>query len=483
MTATGRVGRALARTPVTTGFLRLLRFLRTPTGPRRTGFLRLLRLLRLLRNPTDWPAPLPEAAFHGLAGDIVRVIEPHTEADSAAILLSLLAAVGNALGRGPFARAEGDTHGTNLYVAIVGETSKGRKGTSWSRVREVVAMAFEDWTPRIAGGLSSGEGLIWAVRDPILTRRRAKSKDERERADDDGYVTEIEDEGITDHRLLIIEGELAQPLRAMRREANTLSPTLRNLWDRADAATMTKNSPARTTGALVSLIAHIVSDELRRELTATDSANGFANRFLWVCARRSKLLPDGGNLQPADLQPLANRLVAVGSWAQSPRELSRNAQATALWHEVYGPLSAGRPGLLGAVTSRAEAQVLRLSLIYAALDRSEVIALEHLQAALAVWDYCARSAAHIFGDRLGDPVADKIRDALAARQDAGMTRLEIVNLFGRHESSDRIEGALKLLERCGLIVRLRVATGGRPTEVIRLRECEESCEEREESPL
>jgi hypothetical protein len=30
-----------------------------------------------------WPEPLGEAAFHGLAGDIVRVIEPHTEADRA----------------------------------------------------------------------------------------------------------------------------------------------------------------------------------------------------------------------------------------------------------------------------------------------------------------------------------------------------------------------------------------------------------------
>jgi hypothetical protein len=416
-------------------------------------FSRFSRFSRFSPNP-PWPEPLAEAAFHGLAGEIVCLIEPHSEADPAALLVSLLVAVGNALGRGPHARAEGDTHATNLYVAIVGETSKGRKGTSWSRIREIVSLAFADWETRITGGLSSGEGLIWAVRDPILTRKRAKTREERERADDEGYVTEIEDEGITEKRLLVVEGELAAPLRVMRRESNTLSPVLRNLWDRGDVATMTKNSPARTTGALVSLIAHTVSDELRRELTATDSVNGFANRFLWACARRSKLLPDGGSLQPEQLRPLAARLAVVARWAHEPRELRRTDEARALWHEVYGDLSEGRPGLLGAVTSRAEAQVLCLSVIYAALDRSEAIELEHLRAALAVWDYCAQSAASIFGDRLGDQVADKIRDALEAADDGGMSRTEITNLCGRHEPAERIEAALALLESCGLIVRL-----------------------------
>jgi len=36
--------------------------------------------------------------------------------------------------------------------------------------------------------------------------------------------------------------------------------------------------------------------------------------------------------------------------------------------------------------SRAEAQVLRLSAIYAVLDSTSIVGLPHLQAALAVWD-------------------------------------------------------------------------------------------------
>src|SRR5436189_281505 len=70
--------------------------------------------------PLLWPEPLGEAAFHGIAGEIVRSIEPHTEADPAALLLTLLAALGNLIGPGPYAQVEATRHGLNLFVAIVG---------------------------------------------------------------------------------------------------------------------------------------------------------------------------------------------------------------------------------------------------------------------------------------------------------------------------------------------------------------------------
>src|SRR3712207_8342266 len=50
--------------------------------------------------------------------------------------------------------------------------------------------------------------------------------------------------------------------------------------------------------------------------------------------------------------------------------------------------SEGAPGLFGAVTGRAEAHVLRLSCLYAALDMSDTVTVTHLRAALALWRYC-----------------------------------------------------------------------------------------------
>ena len=70
---------------------------------------------------------MDEAAYHGLAGELVRTIEPHSEADPNAILIQFLVAAGNAIGRGPRYKVEGDYHHTKLFVALVGATSDGRK--------------------------------------------------------------------------------------------------------------------------------------------------------------------------------------------------------------------------------------------------------------------------------------------------------------------------------------------------------------------
>jgi hypothetical protein len=85
-----------------------------------------------------WPAPLAEAAYHGIAGRIVRTIEPESEADLAGLLFQLLAGIGNVLNAGSYVRVEDDLHPPRLFLAQVGRTSKGRKGTSWGRVRSVL---------------------------------------------------------------------------------------------------------------------------------------------------------------------------------------------------------------------------------------------------------------------------------------------------------------------------------------------------------
>ena len=121
--------------------------------------------------------------------------------------------------------------------------------------------------------------------------------------------------------------------------------------------------------------------------------------------------------------------------------------------------------MFGGATSRAEAQVLRLSVLYAILDCSAWIRAEHLLAALAIWRYCEQSARWVFGDAIGDPTADTILGAL--RRVGELDREDIVNLFGRHANRARIDRALALLLAAGLARPERQATGGRPREVWR----------------
>src|SRR4051812_13191308 len=123
----------------------------------------------------DWPDPLSDAAYYGLAGDVVRAFAPHTEADSVAILLQFLAAFGNAAGRGSYVRVEGNRHPPQIWPVLVGKSSKARKGTSWGRIRSLFAEAAPDWErERIVSGLSSGEGLIWNGRDPMTTSTKIR---------------------------------------------------------------------------------------------------------------------------------------------------------------------------------------------------------------------------------------------------------------------------------------------------------------------
>jgi Protein of unknown function (DUF3987) len=414
---------------------------------------------RLPASVRSWPELLEEPAFHGLAGEIVRTIEPHTEADPAALLIQFLVGYGNLVGRIAHTTAEADRHGCNIFAAIVGVTSKGRKGTSWGHIRRTFEGLDPKWASgSVQSGLSSGEGLIWGVRDKVEKREPIR---EGGRVVD--YQTVETDAGVSDKRLLVIEPELASTLRVLGREGSTLSPLIRQAWDTGDLRVLTKNNPARATGAHISIIGHITRDELLRYLNSTEMANGFANRFLWICSRRSKRLPEGGQIQSVDFAPLIQRLSRAVAVARNAGELRRDENAREIWHKVYPALSEGKPGLLGSVTSRAEAQVLRLSLLYALLDGVNQIHAEHLLAALAVWEYSEASARYIFGDALGNPMADRILNELRIAPE-GLTRTEIRDLFGRHCNSEEIQSALRVLSENGLALQETTLTAGRSVE-------------------
>jgi hypothetical protein len=271
---------------------------------------------------------------------------------------------------------------------------------------------------------------------------------------------------VSDKRLLVFEGEFASVLRVCGRDGNTLSAIIRNAWDTGNLRTLTKNSPAVATGAHISIIGHITRDELLRYLDDTEAANGFGNRFLWLCVRRSKALPEGGNLSEGELSPIIADVKAALAFGRELGEMRRNEEARGIWRAVYEDLSEGKPGLLGAMIARAEAQVMRLACIYALLDRCPSIGKEHLLAALALWEYVESSAAYIFGPRMGDPVADQLAEALLAAPE-GLSRTEISALFGRNRRREEIERALNKLRKQGLAEPLRDDSGGRPSEVWR----------------
>lgn len=171
--------------------------------------------------PPGWPeAPAPEA-YSGVLGEIVRCLAPHTEADPVAILAQALIAAGAQVGRGAHVAVEATLHHPNEYVLIVGESAKARKGSSWDHIARLMDMVDPGFSTRTSTGLSSGEGLVWALRDPVGP-----------------------DPGAADPRLLVVEPEFVSVLKATGRDISTLSPVLRAAWDGRPLAVLTRSAPS-----------------------------------------------------------------------------------------------------------------------------------------------------------------------------------------------------------------------------------------------
>jgi hypothetical protein len=415
----------------------------------------------LFAHPRQTKPVLSCEALYGLPGKIVKAIEPFTESDLVAVLSNILTAFGNIVGPIPYYRVEHTKHHLNLFIAQVGDTSKGRKGTAWSTPKRMLRDIDSAWTDgRVTGGLSSGEGLISAVRD-----ERHEKKPIREKGRPVDYEYVLVDEGVQDKRLLLVEEELSQALKVMARDGNILSAIVRQAWDHGNLNPLTKSNPIKATGAHISIVGHITREELLRYLTETEQANGFANRFIWLMVYRSKCIPNPTGIPDEILFPLTEKLRGRVEAARRVGEMVRTDEAETIWAGVYPELSEGKPGLIGRVLGRAEAQVMRLACIYALLDGFDIVGIEHLAAALALWDYSEKSATAIFGEMSGDPTADRILAALDEQMD--MTETDIYTLFGGHVPSNAIQRALNALRAAGKARRETEATGGRPKTIWR----------------
>ncbi len=400
------------------------------------------------------PPILAEAAFYGLAGEFCRALAPSTEADPTALLAQVLIAFGAACGRGPHLMIDGSRHGVNEFAVIVGQSAKARKGTGWRRSIETLRYSDEEFfEDRVMGGLSSGEGLIFQIRDEVEGFNPKKQEH---------FVA---DPGISDKRLLLVEEEFSAILKQVEREGNILSQIVRQAWDSRTLSPLTKNNRIRATNPHISIIGQITEVELRNRLSEVEIANGFGNRFLWFFVRRSKLLPFGAFFDQSRF--FGDRFRQALEFAKTVEGMAMSPAFMKDWEAIYPVLTEAAPGLAGSLTSRQEAHAMRLAMIFALLDQERVIDSRHLRAALAIIDFVSDSVYYIFGEASGDPVQDKIVKAL----DEGSGRMsltEIYGLFDRHVPKNKLESALDELVRRGKIEVqiLSGEAGGRPKTTI-----------------
>jgi hypothetical protein len=308
-----------------------------------------------------------------------------------------------------------------------------------------------------SGPLSSGEGIIYAVRDPIESWQLDKKTKQGE------YI--ITDPGIDDKRLFVLDEEFASALSCTKREGNTLSTILKSMWDSGDLDPLTKTTKIKSTGAHIGICTHITIKELNKKLDETEAFNGFANRFLWCCARRSKLVPFPEPMPEEKLMQLQIELKDIINSVHKFKKMTLSSEYKKKWGEVYPEISKDHDGLVGNVINRAEAQVIRLSMIYALLEAQNEIMLKHLNAALAMWNYCENSARFIFSDHEPDPYANKIVEALKT---GPKSKTEFHNLFNRKLKREKLNSVLKELIAQGKIKTEKIKTKGKSKRLFQL---------------
>ena len=346
------------------------------------------------------------------------------------------------------ARASADAveHPARLNVVLVGATSKARKGTAQAQVRRVMALADSDFIEhRVLNGFGSGEAIVDAVASG------------------------------GDPRLLILEPEWGRLLSVAHSDGSTISPLLREAWDGSRLAIRTRKASAVASGAHIAVVGHVTPDELRSKLTDVEVANGFANRHLFAMVRRSKLLPSGGNLDESIVNTLGRKVGSRLDAARKVGTLQRSHQAAQWWdNELYPTMAYDDPGGLVEQWSPGGAQVLRLykatALTARVAGRSR--ATPPLKTHWAVLAVPRASVVAIFGDCTGNPVADKVLEAVRTAGAQGLTTDDLYRVLGRHVSAERRKAATDLLARRGLIEVRTVGTRGRSATVFV--SCEES---------
>lgn len=354
--------------------------------------------------PSDGPAPLappvmPQHAFPALVRDVVSAATYSSEAHPVAVAANFLALFCCLIGRTAFQRIGDAAIHARLFLLVIGKSGKARKGTAEHLVRLVFALAdaalrrryeSQDRLRIHAGGLSSGEGVVHGIRDPVAP---------------DEKTGKGGDPGVKDKRLMVIESEFANVLAQTKREGNILSATIRNLWDGRDIEPLTKTSHMTCTRPHVVLIGHITGHELREKSTENDAANGLLNRFVMLHVHRPKLVPLP-EATPSDvLEDLAERLADAIDFAVSgdphgnnTKEVVLSPAARDIWCELYPQITRDREGLAGSLMARSEVYARMLAMVFALIDRRDVIEPNDLFAALAWVEYWRESIDFIWRD-------------------------------------------------------------------------------------
>lgn len=411
------------------------------------------------------PAPVVSSAMeYGLVGRVMKEATEGTEVHPAAAGLAFLTFAGVSLGRTRYVRIGNDLHHTRIYGAHVARTSVGGKGMAIATTRRIrcacerghgvlspICGNYHD------GGLSSREGLAYAIRDP---------------SDELGKDGNPTDPGVTDKRLFVIEEEFANVLEQSKRDGNTLSAALRTAWDGGDLAPLTKTNRTRATAPHIGIHACITPGELAVCLQSREITNGFANRFLFVFGERQGIVPFPRTSPDETINGFAKELQEAIAHASFGGAVEASEDARAIFRKFYCKhrRALGLPRTVRVLIERHPPYAWRLALIFALLDRADTITDAHMRAAIAWLAYCRESVIRIFSTATMQATAEEAGDLVqrmtaAIKRNGGKMDREPLRVALGKPAADLLDAAIEQAELAGLldVTSTKREGGGRPT--------------------
>lgn len=397
------------------------------------------------RDPHRSPPTPSSDCLYGLVGDIARAGSAQTEANPFAIALNAMVYIGCGLGRAVHMLVGDTAHHPRLFATQVGRSGLGRKGDALSlcrRLHAAVDRRQNEISPGVhSGGLSTREGLIHLIHDGYLDGKN-------------------EVPAVQDKRLYVIESEFSNVLHQTRREGNTLSPALRDLWDGGCLKPATKSSRVGVAEPHVCISAGITPSELRSLISNRELLNGFANRFIIIWAERTRVIPFPEPTHVDIIELLVTRIIDTVEFSEGNQGANVQSKLMTLSpsaKKLYADLYVGELGkqanneILNTLLERRAPVLLRIAMILAATDLTHEIQERHIHAATAWIRYWSDSVEYIFtasdnedGSIESSETAVKIMQYLTARVDASRTDLT-TECFGGHVSKQKIDLALDRL--------------------------------------
>lgn len=371
---------------------------------------------------------------YGSAGEIVAKIFPFTEAGFLPLLVQLLIFTAHVVGRKPHWSLSGPKHFLNQFVILLGPTSTGRKGTSTAVIKSIFQQIYPDFCDKhILRGLNSGEGLIHHMKESNASCEASLGS---ERC-------------FNGRSCIIIEEEFVNVFKVSRRDSNTLTGNLRNLWDGTTLQTLVRNNPAIARDPFGSLIAHITLQEFKDHLDLSDIRNGVLNRFIFLNSQMSKFLPFGGSMPEAILASIRQQLIEIIDFSRKIGEMSFTSHGVSCWEDIYlRSFSAGDTDLAD-ITARQIPILRRLACSFALFDRQQHVDVPHIEAALRITEHSSEVCNQFLNDLPNKHhKAAKWKLLVAIKSsNGGLTRDQILkDVFQKNKDAASIQRLLQELE-------------------------------------